>query len=623
MSYNIYMHISGKGSAEFDPQKMIDAQQKPYEDHMGSKRECDLWASPFTEKNAFTWEEFWYADTSWTESLARSQCKDSIAPKSEQQRAFEERLELNRLPIMDYAFYPASFRKQNKVIKESFRFTDPAQIMEYQKQIPVWAKVYEARENADRRWAQYGEDVQNFIRQTIADKFGGIRKNAFFFAVDQDKLLHVREMSDIEQFIATADEQHPYGQILYDKLQDAGYSGIELHNPRGLRYGPDGKQTVFYLWDVNSVEIWDPTCVKVIDREIACIARMARVDCTAIDLYDQYMNHDNLKIWMANNPDAVKNATHSGILSAKDVHDVQHCIYNTWNARAAIEKSINSHERQEYKEYKIELSRTLEQDLAKYCVEEKVRPILLKGEMPGTHTGSDTFDVLEWADLEDGFIAKMYNMADGSFACSGEERNMFITPGCGIDHMEEGFVFETADGKNKILFSNIDFSEEYRIQKAEWEEAHPYRRKEAVLPALDTEGVVPTEYNLMSAPTNIIDLSSQRAAAKELLAQKCIETGKAPGNADNVWAIGGEKMTLRFSMMEPGMQIKGPGQDFGDLIETYHDQGLRLKVLETDTHIVTVGEYMDFSHEYGKTIKERSMNQEAYEQSACDIEPNR
>ena len=171
------------------------------------------------------------------------------------------------------------------------------------------------------------------------------------------------------------------------------------------------------------------------------------------------------------------------------------------------------------------MNRTLKQDLAKYCVEEKVRPILIRDEMPGEHTGSDTFDVLERANLEEGFVAKMYNMADGSFACSGEERNMFMIPGWNVEHMEEGFIFELVEGKNKILFSNIDFSAEYKERKAEWEEANPYYKTRGIpLTPLDTEGIIPTSYCFKSAPNNIIDLSSKRAMVRNVLAQKCIET---------------------------------------------------------------------------------------------------
>lgn len=296
---NIYMHY---GSKEFDPEKL----KKSVEDNWdrwknSSMMECALWASPFNVKMAQPWESFWYSDSA---SVEKHSLTEASKDKGMHSVFIDEK-------FMDFSDFSQFYNQPKEQMVKTL--VDFAQIEHPESNITkedLKSLVSEAPSILAR--------AKDILRHKCAE----FRENTFFFVLTDDKkILHVNTQFDINQYIkdiTPAAVSFRMYTLDYDKIKNDGYCGIELHNAATMR-----SNSLFYSWEADSISIWDPSCVKIIDKEIAAIARLASGATTStLDVNDPVLNIDYLIDWVDKHMEETQKAIDEGIISLSQIAEV-------------------------------------------------------------------------------------------------------------------------------------------------------------------------------------------------------------------------------------------------------------------------------------------------------------
>ena len=300
----IYMYQSRRDEpVQLDPKKLENSKMPSLQEEERNghaawpKPTYGLWASPFTDPDAYVWEYYFhyiFKDPPMPETEKLDQMKEDAL----NQYLVERGLNRNELWDMDL--------EQRKMVLE-----------EWEKMPPVYTKEEYA--------AALKTDEVSYIQSCATKR----NEQSFYFAVEQSKTLHVNSLDDIVPFVK---EEHVKdvlngkdGTILFDKINDAGYHGVELHSALNLH------DTVFYSWDVDSIVIWNPDCIKPVDRGIAYIARCATGIYNEIDEQDPMMSVNGLIEWIDKNQDIVQQAIDDQIITTEDVTSVLSLKYDISN----------------------------------------------------------------------------------------------------------------------------------------------------------------------------------------------------------------------------------------------------------------------------------------------------
>ena len=219
-------------------------------------------------------------------------------------------------------------------------------------------------------WERFWTD--DYKLHKIMDVAEKGRNHAIYFEVDDSKILSVSELEDIKPFvkglqIITYNETNDYdnyqyikGRVDFDAIRDAGYSGVDLRAAEHLH-----ETEMFRFWDVNSIVIWEPSCVRQIDQEIAYIARMDNGTYTKFDQCDPKMDVDYLSKWVCDNQSKVKAYVQKGVVTQETVDNLLVRKYDRKYV-SPLENAIDDIDRNSTK-YKI----------AKYCYDNDLLPYYL------------------------------------------------------------------------------------------------------------------------------------------------------------------------------------------------------------------------------------------------------
>lgn len=274
----IYTHIGNSPmEPHFDPENLRNSQR----DELGvsDKPSYGLWASPFNDKSSCQWE--WYLATEMNKNAHR---RERQLEDIEHTR-FDMYLNSRGLTRDQYYALPADkFRQINS---------------DYGQLPPTYTKEEMAAAQAMDR-----EDRLNYGAHK--------RECAFHFYVNQDNILHVHDIRDIAPYLQFK-EGYSLWRIDFDKIKADGHSGMELHNATKMR------GTIFWSWDVDSIVIWDPDCVKPVDRNIAYIARSIADAKDEFDARDPLSDDVTLARWLADNIDVIDKAVADGVFEPKEV----------------------------------------------------------------------------------------------------------------------------------------------------------------------------------------------------------------------------------------------------------------------------------------------------------------
>lgn len=621
----IYMH---QGAKEFDPELLREHQSRArdFEQHGGIKRECDLWASPFTMPEAYTWEDFRHSDIDGVDDAIKEWQGSHLQPISEDRRVFTKDLYDIR-NITEGELFNKSNRSREKLLDRMGCVVDAATLK-------VWEKEYKQEVAIKSKWVEDADQIKQRAIDILAATHQEIRDNSMFFTVDQSKILHIHSMADIDPFLKRRhdDRYDTYDQIMFDQIAAAGYSGIELHNALNLRY-VGYESTVFNLWDVDSIAIWNPDCVIQIDREIACIARLASDARFIADAYDNAMDPEYLSQWIAQNQGKVRDAISAGIISTQDIERVllaERDIYKdirsetTQMVANTIDNRVEWQKEQNAKPT-LQLEDTIEADLAKYCYENGFKPILMKDVTIGRSRDEETFIVQSPSDfyIPAGvtLVATPYDMRNGKFVGYGDAESLSKISIARVDdftqHDQETCVevdngWSVELGNEKVFLSTIDFSKEYQAIVQHQARTDPYFDHEQT----QDEFHWPSCCHVDKAPERIIDPTEETYAMKVALASRCLEKGKIPIHRE--WSLRafeqddmGDRGTIRKSKMEPGMSLTCQGESLGIIQDIWTDKdewGHSIYVFETDTAIISTD--IDFTKEYDTLVQtiERSQD---------------
>lgn len=325
----IYMH---QGTDAFDP-AVLEHNVSEYWDKWkdSSKMACALWASPFNDNKDNSWERFWYSDYG------------NVEKKALEEASFDKG--------MHTVFIEQNFYDIDDM--ESF-YTQPLE--------PMTKRLVDFAKNNDMGITVTKDDIKQWVAEapSIIEKAKGIAKtkcqefrdNSFYFTVDDSKILHIHTRVDIEPYVKDVtppDISFKIFAIDYDKIKESGYDGIELHNASTLR-----NDSLFYTWDVDSIAVWNPDCIRVIDREIAALSRLACGQLSNIDMIDTTFNVNYLFGWVERNMEAVQQAIDDKIISIEQLANVfsQHSE-SSGRTNDANEEIQQEQEKQEIEEPEI------------------------------------------------------------------------------------------------------------------------------------------------------------------------------------------------------------------------------------------------------------------------------
>lgn len=305
----IYVHY---GKKEFNKEEFCETQQKNVDKFLCcDKRPFDLWGSVFNEFGTWSYERL-----IGCEFIENTKREIRMASDKERAQFFDF---LYSIGSNENIFFEMPPEEQSEMLK---KYTDAGNKPIDQQKVDAW--------NIDCDFAK----LELYEQMKLACQKH--RENAFYFVVNQDKILHVECMDDIAPYL-TKHNIHTFdlrNNILFDKLMKDGYAGIELH------YGDDYANmhfgTVFKSWPVDSLMLWDVSEMTVISPEIAHIARLATNthletnDAILIfDKYDPLMNVDGMIDWIQNHQTEVQQAIDDGFITIEDVADLINQKYDS------------------------------------------------------------------------------------------------------------------------------------------------------------------------------------------------------------------------------------------------------------------------------------------------------
>lgn len=589
----IYIH---HGSNMFDPKLLLKDQSEKTKGEIYTKRNYDLWASPFNDQNASTWESFRIDD--WQplagDALDKWVLREAGLRDADRVR-FVNFLIKNHNMSEDY-FYGLSHRTQENILKT---YDEPV----FQTMINSWRQERQREVNIRRTATQNLDQLQRMLVDSRIDYRKEMRDNSFCFTVDQSKIFHVYSMSDIKPFL---DYSGGYTKIAYDKLDANGYSGIELHNSKEL-IGTHSDPTIFTGWDIDSIAIWDPSCVKPVEKEIAYISRMSSCDHTDFDLSDPKMDKKYLTDWIKNNPRSVNKAISAGILLRDDVTTISAVQYETEPILLSIQESS-------YREIKdvLELEKnyyeiplylqtpdTPQWDLAKYCYENDIRPFVVSDMVVGT-SNQHSFTIVDPSDFNIStfdFIGKIYDCV--------AQKSLSDSPVVGdlssLGYFDNHVVFENGnmiiESKNGgYLFTTLDISKEIRELMEFHEKYYGYEEKFEC----DLKDIV----TIMQVPETIRNPKEEYAALRESLAARCIERGIVPwqelSRGYHIYSQNGNNEVFGRCTPEPGMIVRSDGIDLGTIVDVYNQDSIT--IIETDKFLITNRYGLDCTKEYNNSM---------------------
>ena len=294
---SVYMH---QGSDAFDP-AVLEHNVSEYWDKWrdSSKMACALWASPFNDTKDNSWERFWYSDYGNVE-------KNALMEASFDKGMHTIFIEQNFCDIDDMISF----------------YTQPMDPMA--KRLVTFAKNNDmgvtVTKDDIKQWVAEAPSIIEKAKAIAESKCQEFRGNSFYFTVDDSKILHIRNKFDIEPYVkdVTPPEiSFKMFAIDYDKIRADGYGGIELHNASTMRY-----DSLFYTWDVDSIAIWDPDCMRPIEKEIAVLSRLASNTTNFIDIFDPTFNKDYLFDWIGQNMDIVQRAIDDGVITLSNIQQI-------------------------------------------------------------------------------------------------------------------------------------------------------------------------------------------------------------------------------------------------------------------------------------------------------------
>lgn len=309
----IYKH---QGHNSFDKTMLEQGIQEHWNDAELDLNKIDtaLWASPYNKTDVFTWEDFIQETYGLFTYVLSDELLNTMAeqfPIAMQFCDLEEALECLNSPM--------------DVIQDDIR---------------IKSYMGENGCSFDEAYAELSKLCETYIPVYFHEIQSQFRDNAFYFVVDEEKILQASEKGDIDNYLISGNKK---SKIDYDRIRNDGYAGLEVSSNVCYFGSP------FRSWDCDSISVWDANVITVIDREIANISRLANEapnyskgrngEISIFDLADSYLNLEYLYQWVQDNQEKVVDAVQIDILSQEDIQKFVNMVVEERTTRSQINEA--------------------------------------------------------------------------------------------------------------------------------------------------------------------------------------------------------------------------------------------------------------------------------------------
>lgn len=282
----IYMHIPRNGNKRFDKELFPKEVPSPLSHTHAflNKPDIGLWGSPFNTEDRNTWEMYYYGNY--------LSCKDVYQGEGRRMREAND------------SHYYDQLEKTFKIGWNQYIQMPESELQKYRAQMTMPYSEKEIRIATMKDESRRLEDIKN------------IRRDAFFFTVDDSKVLHIKTLDDIEPYVVEKDPAPLMTKfsIDFEKIKEDGYHGLDLTMCADFK-------CLFYAWDVSSIVMWDISTVEEVSPELARISRISYSPRNLIDDKDMMMTKDFVLDYMKDNLDALMDAEKKGLCSYDDVYN--------------------------------------------------------------------------------------------------------------------------------------------------------------------------------------------------------------------------------------------------------------------------------------------------------------
>ena len=167
----IYMHIPSCGDKRFDKELFPKEIPSPLSNTHAflNKPDVGLWGSPFNTEDRNTWEMYYYGNY--------LSCKEVYQGEG------------RRMSEANDSYYYDQLEKTFKIGWNQYIQMPEAELKKYRAQMTMPYSEKDIRIATMKDESRRLEDIKN------------IRRDAFFFIVDDSKVLHIKTLDDIEPYV--------------------------------------------------------------------------------------------------------------------------------------------------------------------------------------------------------------------------------------------------------------------------------------------------------------------------------------------------------------------------------------------------------------------------------------
>lgn len=282
----IYMHLPREDGERFNRDLFPKEIPSPLSrtNAFLNKPDMGLWGSPFNTEDRNTWEIFYYGNYLSSSDVYRGEAR--------------------RMSDANHRHYIKELEQTFKIGWNQYVNMPNSELAKYKEQMTFPYSKEDIKAATKRDEIKRFEDIRN------------IRKRAFFFTVDDSKVLHVKTLKDIEPYCIEKDPAPLMSRfsIDFDKMREDGYHGLDLSMCADFR-------SMFYAWDVSSIVMWDISTVDEVAPELARISRLSYGTRNYLDDKDYMMSTEFVLDYMKDNLDSLVEAEKKGLCTYDDVYN--------------------------------------------------------------------------------------------------------------------------------------------------------------------------------------------------------------------------------------------------------------------------------------------------------------